>query len=77
MAISIHGQHCHSYKAARQQNKSRTLSAKLRIFHHILDKLEENNLYLKPEKCEFEQEEIKYLGLIIRRNQLRMDPAKI
>jgi hypothetical protein len=24
--------------------------------HHILDKLEENDLYLKPEKCEFEKE---------------------
>jgi Reverse transcriptase (RNA-dependent DNA polymerase) len=37
--------------------------------HHILDKLEENDLYLKPEKCEFEKEEIEYLGVIIGRNK--------
>jgi hypothetical protein len=35
-----------------------------RYVHHVLDKLEENDLYLKPEKCELEQQEIKYLGLI-------------
>ena len=32
----------------------------------ILDKLEENHLYLKPEKCDFAKEEIEYLGVIIR-----------
>jgi hypothetical protein len=48
-----------------------------RYTHHILDKLEENDLYLKPEKCEFEKEEIKYLGVIIGRNHLRMDPKKL
>jgi hypothetical protein len=45
--------------------------------HYILDKLEENDLYLKPEKCEFEKEEIKYLGVIMGRNHLRMDPKKL
>jgi Reverse transcriptase (RNA-dependent DNA polymerase) len=45
--------------------------------HHILDKLEENDLYLKPEKCKFEKEEIEYLGVIIGQNHLRMDPKKL
>jgi Reverse transcriptase (RNA-dependent DNA polymerase) len=45
--------------------------------HHILDKLKENDLYLKPEKCEFEKDEIEYLGVIIGRNHLRMDPKKL
>jgi hypothetical protein len=45
--------------------------------HHILDKLKENDLYLKLKKCKFEQEEIKYLGLIVGRNKLWMDPTKI
>jgi len=45
--------------------------------HHVLDKLEENDLYLKPEKCAFEQEEIDYLGVIVGRNKLKMDPSKI
>ena len=45
--------------------------------HRVLDILEAYDLYLKPEKCEFEQEEIDYLGIIVGRNQLRMDPKKI
>ena len=36
----------------------------------VLTKLEENDLYLKPEKCKFEKEEIKYLGVIIGKNHL-------
>jgi hypothetical protein len=45
--------------------------------HHVLDKLEQEDLYLKPEKCAFEQEEIDYLGVIVGRNQIRMDPKKL
>jgi hypothetical protein len=45
--------------------------------HHILDKLEEHDLYLKPEKCEFAKEEIEYLGVIIGQNKIRMDPGKL
>ena len=33
--------------------------------HQVLNILEANDLYLKPEKCEFEQEEIDYLGVIV------------
>src|SRR5260370_11195926 len=45
--------------------------------HTILDILEENDLYLKPEKCAFEQEEIDYLGIIVGQGTLKMDPKKI
>jgi hypothetical protein len=45
--------------------------------HHILDKLEANDLYLKPEKCQFETDEITYLGVIVGKGQLRMDPTKL
>jgi len=45
--------------------------------HQVLDKLEENDLYLKPEKCTFEQEEIDYLEVIVGRNTIKMDPSKI
>ena len=45
--------------------------------HRVLMKLKENNLYLKPEKCEFEKEEIKYQGVIIRKNHLQMSPKKL
>jgi RNase H-like domain found in reverse transcriptase len=42
-----------------------------------LDKLEENDLYLKPEKCAFEQEKIDYLGVIVGRSILKMDSKKV
>jgi len=45
--------------------------------HEILDKLEANDLYLKPEKCTFEQEEIEYLGVIVGKGQLHMDLKKL
>jgi hypothetical protein len=45
--------------------------------HLVLDQLEANNLYLKPEKCAFEQKEINYLGIIVGGNTLKMDPKKI
>ena len=40
-------------------------------------RLQEHNLYLRPEKCEFEKEEVEYLGLLIRRGEVHMDPAKV
>jgi len=40
------------------------------IVHQVLDKLEEHNLFLKPEKCTFEVPEIKYLGLVIGRGKV-------
>ena len=45
--------------------------------HRVLTKLEENDLYLKPEKCEFEKEEIEYLGVIVGRNHLKMSLKKL
>jgi hypothetical protein len=47
------------------------------LTHQILQKLHNNDLYLKPSKCEFAKDEIEYLGVIIRRNQMRMDPTKL
>jgi hypothetical protein len=45
--------------------------------HQVLDKLEEHDLYLKPEKCKFAKEEIEYLGVIIGQNRICMDPGKL
>uniref|UniRef100_A0A0W0F4X9 Putative reverse transcriptase-rnase h-integrase n=1 Tax=Moniliophthora roreri TaxID=221103 RepID=A0A0W0F4X9_MONRR len=34
--------------------------------HEVLKQLQENDLYLRPEKCEFDQEQVEYLGMVIR-----------
>jgi len=45
--------------------------------HHMLHKLEQNDLYLKPEKCDFEKKEINYLGVIVGNGKIQMDPKKL
>jgi hypothetical protein len=45
--------------------------------HHVLDKLEEHDLYLKPEKCEFAKGEIEDLRVIIGQNKIHMDLGKL
>ena len=47
------------------------------ITKRVLEILEKNKLFLKPEKCDFEKTEIEYLGVIVSHNSMRMDPAKI
>ncbi|SJL16884.1 uncharacterized protein ARMOST_20414 [Armillaria ostoyae] len=48
-----------------------------RIVRRVLQKLRENKLFLKAEKCEFEVLETEYLGVIISEGQVRMDPVKL
>lgn len=43
----------------------------------VLQILKENNLYLKPKKCEFEKEEINYLGVIIGADHIKVNPIKV
>ena len=43
----------------------------------VLTKLRDAGLYIDIEKCEFHVEEVKYLGLIIAKGKIMMDPAKI
>jgi hypothetical protein len=47
------------------------------LVHHIFDILEQNNLYVKPEKCTFEQKEMEYLGVIVGKGKMWMDPKKL
>jgi Reverse transcriptase (RNA-dependent DNA polymerase) len=42
----------------------------------ILKKLQDNNLFLKPKKCHFHKQEVEYLGIIIGKGQVKMDPVK-
>ena len=47
-----------------------------RCIHRMLEKLKKHDLYLKPEKCTFEQQRIKFLGVILKNGMVQMDPAK-
>jgi hypothetical protein len=48
-----------------------------KITRRVLKVLEENRLFLKPSKCEFEKIKVEYLGVIISYNSVEMDPVKI
>ena len=47
------------------------------LIHQILKKLEQHDLYLKPEKCKFLKREIEYLGVIIGNGVLKMNLKKL
>ena len=44
---------------------------------NVLRKLQDNDLFLKPEKCTFHKKEVEYLGVIVGNNQVKMDPVKV
>ena len=48
-----------------------------RYTKEVLQILEENDLYLKPEKREFNKTSIKYLGFVISPGRIEMDPTKL
>jgi hypothetical protein len=54
-----------------------TLDEHRKIVCEVLQRLQDHDLYLKPEKCEFEKQEIEYLGMIIRPGEVCMDPGKV
>jgi Reverse transcriptase (RNA-dependent DNA polymerase) len=43
----------------------------------ILKRLQDNNLFLKPEKCQFHKQEVEYSGVIVGRGQVKMDLVKV
>jgi hypothetical protein len=43
----------------------------------VLQKLRDNDLFLKPEKCHFHKKEVEYLGVIVGKGQVKMDPIKV
>jgi hypothetical protein len=43
----------------------------------VLEALSNTGLHLKAEKCEFHQQEVKYLGFIILTSGTKMDPAEL
>jgi hypothetical protein len=56
---------------------TKTLDKHRQVVRHVLEILSNNNLYLKPEKCLFEQSTIEFLGLLILHNHVGRDPVKV
>ena len=56
---------------------TRTEEKHAKAIRQILQILQENKLFLCPEKCEFCKEQIEYLGLLISENEVSIDPVKI
>jgi len=48
-----------------------------KIVKEILRELEENNLYIKPEKCMWKARKIGFLGVIIGPNRIEMEVEKV
>ena len=48
-----------------------------RVVNDVLRILAVNDLYLKPQKCQFKQTEVEYLGVIIQEDSITMDPIKV
>ena len=56
---------------------SSDMSEHRKVVHEVLKRLEEHDLYLRPEKCTFEKDEIDYLSLIIWSGFISMNFVKV
>ena len=56
---------------------SENLTEHCRVTREVLATLRRHKLFLKPEKCKFDRKEIDYLGLVISRGHIGMDPVKV
>ncbi|THH07470.1 hypothetical protein EW145_g3348 [Phellinidium pouzarii] len=55
---------------------SQDLQQHRKLIIEVLKIMREHHLYLKPQKCEFETQTVKYLGHIIGNGEVCMDPKK-
>jgi RNase H-like domain found in reverse transcriptase/Reverse transcriptase (RNA-dependent DNA polymerase) len=46
------------------------------IIHEVLDLLEKESFFLKLSKCKFKCTSIKYLGIVVEKGTLKIDPTK-
>lgn len=56
---------------------SKTHSDHVNHIRLVLQRLLENCLFVKGEKCDFHMQTVSFLGFIVEQGQLRADPAKI
>jgi len=48
-----------------------------KIVEEVLKRLEENNLYVKPEKCVWKVRKVRFLEVIIGPNRIEMEKEKM
>ena len=56
---------------------TRTLEEHRQVVRKVLEILQKNDLYLKPDKCLFDVEEVEFFRLIVKPDTLAMDPVKL
>jgi len=56
---------------------SKSLTEQHKTTQEVLRRLRLHDLYLKPEKCEFNKLKTEFLGLIVSEGQIEMDPVKL
>ena len=54
-----------------------TITERLHWTHKVFQLLMKLDLYLRPTKCSFNQTLVEYLGLIISKGELCIDPVKL
>ena len=63
-------------KQLPHETKEQHLMRHRKIAHEIFSQIAMLDLFLKPEKCQFEQTQIEYLGVIVGEGKIQMDPSK-
>ena len=45
--------------------------------HHVIERLKENDLFLKSEKCVFDAPKVEFLGMLFSADTIEMDSSKL
>jgi len=48
-----------------------------KLVEEVIKRLEENNLYMKPEKCKWKVREVGFLGVVIGPKRIKMEEEKV
>lgn len=56
---------------------SKTKEEHFRHVRYVLERLQQNKLLINLKKCSFFKKELIYLGFVISKNELKMDPKKV
>ena len=56
---------------------TKTLEEHWEVVQQVMELLQQHNLLLKLEKCEFKKLSVEYLGVIVSHDLVKMDPVKV